>query len=161
MNKKGFTLIELLAVILILGIIALIAVPTVTKMIDTAKTNANLNSTRNVVNEAGKYYALSLLKDNTREKLNGKTNLLSELEIKNKPEKGEVFIDIEGKVAVALLYDEKCYVKGFDNSLQELDSDEKILKLFPDAEIKRVYFSNHNNSVVILLPQETIKKNAL
>jgi hypothetical protein len=40
-----------------------------------------------------------------------------------------------------------------------LDSDEKILKLFPDAEIKRVYFSNHNNSVVILLPQETIKKN--
>ena len=29
MRKKGFTLIELLAVILILGIIALIAIPTV------------------------------------------------------------------------------------------------------------------------------------
>lgn len=33
MNKRGFTLIELLAVILILGIIALIAIPTVNKVI--------------------------------------------------------------------------------------------------------------------------------
>lgn len=33
MNKKGFTLIELLAVILILGIIALIAIPTVNSVI--------------------------------------------------------------------------------------------------------------------------------
>ena len=40
-----------------------------------------------------------------------------------------------------------------------IDTDEKILKLFPDAETKRIYFSNQNNSVVILLPQETLKKN--
>lgn len=40
MNKKGFTLIELLAVILILGIIALIAIPTAAGVIDSA-----LNST--------------------------------------------------------------------------------------------------------------------
>ena len=35
--KKGFTLIELLAVILILGIIALIAIPTVNNIIGEAK----------------------------------------------------------------------------------------------------------------------------
>ncbi|MEG1048680.1 MAG: prepilin-type N-terminal cleavage/methylation domain-containing protein, partial [Bacilli bacterium] len=34
MKKNAFTLIELLAVILILGIIALIAIPTITKILD-------------------------------------------------------------------------------------------------------------------------------
>ena len=38
--KKGFTLIELLAVILILGIIALIAIPTVSKILDEARAGA-------------------------------------------------------------------------------------------------------------------------
>ena len=37
MKKKGFTLIELLAVILILRIIALIAIPVVTTIIDESK----------------------------------------------------------------------------------------------------------------------------
>ena len=46
---------------------------------------------------------------------------------------------------------------GFYSSL--INSDEKILNLFPDAVTKQIYFSNSNNSVVILLPQETIKTN--
>ena len=40
MNKKGFTLIELLAVILILGIIALIAIPTVTNILEESRRGA-------------------------------------------------------------------------------------------------------------------------
>ena len=36
-NKKGFTLVEILAVIIIIGLVALIAVPNVRKFIDQAK----------------------------------------------------------------------------------------------------------------------------
>lgn len=45
---------------------------------------------------------------------------------------------------------------GFYSS--QLDSDKKILKLFPDAVTKRIYFCTPNNSVGILLPEEQINK---
>ena len=35
----------------------------------------------------------------------------------------------------------------------------RVLNLFPDAVTKQIYYSNSNNSVVIILPKETIKKN--
>ena len=44
MNKKGFTLIELLAVIIILGVLLLIAVPSVSRYIKKSKLDAYSNS---------------------------------------------------------------------------------------------------------------------
>ncbi len=49
MKQRGFTLIELLAVILILGIIALIAIPTVNKIIDQSKKGAFETTANNIV----------------------------------------------------------------------------------------------------------------
>lgn len=49
MDKKGFTLIELLAVILILGIIALIAIPTVNNILDEAREGAFKQSINQII----------------------------------------------------------------------------------------------------------------
>ena len=44
MNKKGFTLIELLAVIIILGVLMIIAIPSVTSYIQNSRKNAYVDS---------------------------------------------------------------------------------------------------------------------
>ena len=61
MNKKGFTLIELLAVIIILGVLMIIAIPSVTTYIQNSRKSAwvdtavaYVKSTVNKVNEGGK-----------------------------------------------------------------------------------------------------------
>ena len=49
MKKRGFTLIELLAVIIIIGVIMLIAIPSVTKYIDNSRKNAYLNTAKEYI----------------------------------------------------------------------------------------------------------------
>jgi len=56
MDKKGFTLIELLAVILILAIITLIAIPVVNKIVKEARKGAAETSTINYVDAVEKIY---------------------------------------------------------------------------------------------------------
>ena len=70
LNKKGFTLIELLAVIIILGILMIIAIPSVTSYIQNSRKSAYVDTAvayvdavRNKVNEASKikFYATDTL----------------------------------------------------------------------------------------------------
>ena len=54
--KKGFTLVELLAVMILLGIISLIAIPSISKMLIRSRENA-YESTKNELIKAAKKYA--------------------------------------------------------------------------------------------------------
>ena len=52
MNKKGFTLIELLAVVIILGVVMMIAVPNVLSMLDRNKKETFIEHAKTMINQA-------------------------------------------------------------------------------------------------------------
>ena len=49
LKKKGFTLTELLVVVAILGVLLLIAVPSINKVVDNSKLSASVSSAKNYI----------------------------------------------------------------------------------------------------------------
>ena len=92
-NNKGFTLIELLAVILILGIIALIAIPTVNSILKESRTGAWKSTASQMTKAAENYFQLKQIKnqDYVVDFKTGKANngLYFENESKTSAEKAE------------------------------------------------------------------------
>lgn len=125
MNKKGFTLIELLAVILILGVIALIAIPTVGGVVDSAKKGA-LNSTiQNIARSAEQKCQLQQLKSESITSVykitDGKID--NQLDIKGDlPESGTIIVDNECNVMVSVDNNNISGVKDFQESEANIKS---------------------------------------
>ena len=82
MNKNGFTLIELLAVILILGIISLIAIPGVTGMVEHSKKKAAELNADLYKKEVEKQIAIKMISGTDKDYKNG-TFTLEDLGIDN------------------------------------------------------------------------------
>ena len=101
--NKGFTLIELLAVILILGIIALIAIPTVNSILKESRTGAWKSTASQMTKAAENYFQLKQIKNQdyvvdfkTAEANNGKyfeneTKTSAEKDVAAKPDSATAY----------------------------------------------------------------------
>jgi prepilin-type N-terminal cleavage/methylation domain-containing protein len=115
--KKGFTLIELLAVIIILAIIALITTPVVLNIVDNANKKANKASAYGLLDAAKLYYSESLLDSSKLSKIDGTTNLISDISVSGqKPDSGSIYINSLGEIYLEVKYGDVCYKKGFSDS---------------------------------------------
>ncbi len=111
MNKReGFTLAELLGVIVILGILALVAIPLMGKHIENSTVEAAKRSAEGIVKSAQQYYTDIMSKDGkfTYTTLDIVTNAaLLELE-GELPDGGYVTIDEDSNVEVFLIKGKYC-----------------------------------------------------
>ena len=64
MKNKGFTLVELLAVIVILGIILLVVMPSVTGILNRSQNRLNDEQEQAILNAARQWGTSNLLEDN-------------------------------------------------------------------------------------------------
>ena len=124
MNKKGFTLIELLAVILVLGIISLIAIPSVSAVVEQSKKGSLEVSTDNLVKEVKTKCTTELLSKND---ISGVYNIADgvvqglNLEISGKlPDSGTINIDGKCNVAISAVTDKYQAFKDFDDDKVEV-----------------------------------------
>ena len=94
MNKKGFTLIELIMVIVVIGIVAMIAIQSVTKRISDSKDRAYNIQVNKIENAAKKY----MLENNEDDEYHLNTLCIKLLTLQEKGylEKGNIIIVIKG-----------------------------------------------------------------
>ncbi len=109
MSKKGFTLIELLAVIVLLGVIALITTPVVLTAINNSKKQSLQDTGYSIVQAATSYQA-KLQQEGKKTTFSldfSKSVDRNVLDVKGKlPDAGYVEVEASGKVALALWSDE-------------------------------------------------------
>lgn len=125
-NKKGFTLVELLAVIVILGLLAVLIVPKVTETLKKSRININQSSVSGLQRVADNFYMGKKIDGSFSGCLYDFTNNVNTCEgiefTGEKPEKGVLSIDKNGDVLIAVKFDNLCYYKS-NNSDEVISQD--------------------------------------
>lgn len=114
--KKGFTLIELLAIIIILGMLAVITIPKINKTLKDSKKNTYKASAHALEREAEVFYTNKKI---NQEQFNGcEYNFTTNNNTCNgfgfngqKPDEGSLKIASNGNIVFALRFDDYCYKK--------------------------------------------------
>lgn len=118
-REKGFTLIELLAVIIILSVIMVIAVPKVLDVINKSKEEAFIDSAYGISDSAKYYYFENNMTDSYNfEYENRKLKNNEELKYKGtNPDSGNLVISSKGKIKLAFYSDSLnlCIKKDFND----------------------------------------------
>ncbi len=124
MRRRGFTLIEVLAVLVVLGVISLIAVPITLNLINESRINSFKSSTDGMIKSIEMYYVKSAGDDLT---LNlGNDEVMNALDFTGKkPTAGYAYITREGIISI-LMYNENfvSYRKYGEEEVTVLDRDE-------------------------------------
>ncbi len=137
MNKRGFTLLELMAVILILGMIALIAVPQVNNIIKNAKVNTMKTDAMVLVKQAELYATQNRTKELIRfDIINGKqlTNAKKNLEYDGKVENATIVITKDKKIVICMTDGTNSVYKKENETKVTLVTD-KVCDILPDKSV--------------------------
>lgn len=118
MNKKGFTLIELLAVIVILGVIMLIAVPQISRFITKSKIESLRVSADGIARAAELYRSSNETSDEIVKFsiVNGEETGTNKLNYKGKIDSGTVMIYSEDKLAFCLTKERYTAIKNINDN---------------------------------------------
>lgn len=124
MNKDGFTLVELLAVIIILAIIALIATPVITELIDNARKESFKDSAYGLVKASELTYSNDIIDQNVDQLVfiyqdGVETAIPSDKKLNyngDKPDSGRIIVNDKGQVAIAVYNGQYCAEKDYNDS---------------------------------------------
>jgi len=122
--KNGFTLVEMMAVVILLGLVSLIAIPAVNTTIKNTRKSTFENSAYGVI-EAGKLYYQN--RELLGLELNDTTFTFPEatgLEVNgDKPESGKMLLTSKGNIKLAISNGKYCARKGYETSKITIDED--------------------------------------
>ena len=124
MKNKGFTLVELLAVVVVLAIVSIIAIPITLNIIENARKGALENSARGLMDAANNYYAIHSkeIEDYVDFSIvNGKQTSSEKLSYKGSIDNGYLRL-VDANTMALCIDDNKYYVvKNLDSKELELD----------------------------------------